>query len=125
MTPRQRHELGQHRTRDEAKRDCQLPYLNCFPGFWGVFAMPPGSARREKLLEFFQQRMDAVLPVNNKWQAQVRLDSDLQHLLKKNILRQVRGGGYGRKKSGKRQTYLRLAPALQGCSQQKTEKLDE
>lgn len=88
--------------------------LNCAPSFSGVYRFQqPGARRRQALLALFQQFPDSPLPVNNKWQANMK-DPDLQQLVKKGMLVQFRDGG-GRthplnKRSGKRQTYLALAP---------------
>ncbi|WP_157639902.1 hypothetical protein [Burkholderia ubonensis] len=86
--------------------------LNCAPGFWGVYRQRPGMARRRSLVALFQRFPLSRLPVNNKWQANVR-DPDLRHLMKHGVLVQVRGGGGRRhplnKNSHKRQSYLMLS----------------
>lgn len=69
-----------------------VTYLNCAPGFWTVYAMRPGMVRRRALLAIFRQFPRAMLPVNQKWQANL-LDPDLRYLMKKGVLRQARDGG--------------------------------
>lgn len=87
-------------------------YLNCAKGFWEAYRMRGGSSRRQALLALFHAHPMARLPVNNRWQANT-VDADLQVLLKRGVLRQVREGGGRRhpmnKTSNKRQTYLVLA----------------
>ncbi len=87
-------------------------YLNCAKGFWETYRMRIGSPRRQALLALFRAHPMARLPVNNRWQANT-VDADLQMLLKRGVLRQVREGGGRRhpmnKSSSKRQSYLVLA----------------
>jgi hypothetical protein len=89
-----------------------VDYLNCAPGFWGVYGRPSGSARRKALLALFLLHPEAKLPVNGHYQANT-IDADLTVLLKRGKLRQHRSGGQRRhplnKSGNKRQTYLVLA----------------
>lgn len=59
-------------------------------------------------MKLFQDNPDAILPVNNKYNASSK-DPDLARLLKRGFLKQERLGGGGRKSSGKRQSVLVLA----------------
>lgn len=87
----------------------QLLLLNCHPEFNQVYCLlQPGAPRRKALMALF--RTKAKLPVNNKWQANIK-DPDLRKLLKSGFLVRIRPGGRGRpgsrvKKSFKQQTYL-------------------
>jgi len=86
--------------------------LNGAPGFRDAYLMRPGSARRQALLTLFLKYPEGKLPVNNRYQANT-LDPDLCRLLKRGVLKRIRGGG-GRhnpmnRKASKRQTYLMLA----------------
>lgn len=80
--------------------------MNLSSAYWH---MRPGRQRREALVAALSQTyagLEAKLPVNNKWQANL-VDRDLRYLLKKGVLARVRDRA-GRK-DGKRQTYLVLA----------------
>jgi hypothetical protein len=86
--------------------------LNTAQGFRNAYHMRPGSARRQALLALFHKYPHGQLPVNNHYQANT-IDPDLIHLLKRGVLKRVRGGGGRRhpmnRSSSKRQTYLMLA----------------
>lgn len=86
--------------------------LNCVPDFWPTYRQPTGSARRRSLVAIFQRFPLSKLPVNNRYQANM-VDPDLQLLVKRGVLAQVRSGGARHssmnKSSRKRQTYLVLA----------------
>lgn len=81
--------------------------LNCAGGFWPTYRQRPGQARRLALVAIFERHPRSKLPVNNKWQANT-VDPDLQYLLKRGVLVQVRSHP-GFRNSSKRQTYLVLA----------------
>jgi hypothetical protein len=86
-------------------------FLNTAPRFWEAYRARPGAARRQALLALFQQYPDGQLPVNNRYQANLA-DPDLAVLLKRGLLRRVRGGRRQHplnRSSAKRQTYLVLA----------------
>jgi len=81
--------------------------LNCAAGFWPTYRSRPGMARRHSLVALFERFPRSKLPVNSKWQANT-VDPDLQYLLKRGVLVQVRSHP-GFRNSSKRQTYLVLA----------------
>ena len=97
---------------DETPPILPLRVLNTAPGFWAAYEQRVGHLRRRALLALFQAHPTVPLPVNNRYQASVR-DPDLARLLKKGVLKAVRGGGARRhplnRTSAKRQTYLILA----------------
>lgn len=88
-------------------------FLNTAEGFWETYGMIPGSVRRSALLGFFMKHPEAKLPCNNKYMASTK-DLDLEKLIKRGVLKQIRGEGFSRfnplkrKSSSKRITYLIL-----------------
>lgn len=119
MNEKQRHVKEQHLA--AAKRDTlafiESGYpLNCAPTFWSLYRSRPGHIRRNALIALFERFPTSKLPVNNKWQANMR-DPDLHYLMKKGVLVHVREGGCHRhamnKLGRKRQSYLQLASAVE------------
>lgn len=79
----------QHKSRKQLKPDCDC--IRC--RFRRVMALPFGSERREKILEYLETRQDARHPygmvVNSRYQASLRYDTDLQILIKSGKLTQL------------------------------------
>jgi hypothetical protein len=90
-------------------------YLNCAKGFWDIYRERPGAPRRTKLLALFKRHPSARIPVNNRYQANMK-DADLRYLMKKGILLRTRDGGtphnHLNRSSHKRQSWLVLAKEL-------------
>lgn len=79
--------------------------------FYEVLRMAPGALRRTELLKKLQEPDFGMtgVPVNNKWQQQMRLDRDLRYLVKKGKLMQIRHAAG--KRGGRGQTYLVVPPS--------------
>ena len=58
-----------------------------------ILDMPFGAERRKLILEFLETRVDGTWPygmiINSRYQASMRYDKDLQHLVKKGKLLQL------------------------------------
>ncbi len=79
-----------------------------------------GAPRRALIAKWFESHAKTgVMAINRKWQAQLKLDPDLQKLLKKGALVRYRSRNYqsthkmGWKKGGCNQTYL-VSPLFEG-----------
>jgi len=70
-----------------------------------LWLMPYGAPRREMIVASLKSLDATKIYVNNKWQRQLKTDTDLSYLLKKGILVKKRGSPGG----NKRQTYLELS----------------
>lgn len=71
-----------------------------------------GHVRRKTIKDWFETHPDGAIPINKKWQVQLKHDLDLKKLVKSGYLKQIRECGFtgkhpmGWKRSGSGQTYL-------------------
>jgi len=71
-----------------------------------------GHKRRDGIKQWFNENPDGCVPINKKWQVQLKHDLDLRKLVKSGFLKQIRECSFtgkhpmGWKKYGSGQTYL-------------------
>ena len=71
-----------------------------------------GHVRRKTIKDWFEANPDGAIPINKKWQVQLKHDLDLQKLVKSGYLKQTRESlprskhPMGWKRAGSGQTYL-------------------
>lgn len=76
-----------------------------------ILNLAQGINRRKAIVAFLLDSITEKIPVNNRYQANLKFDKDLQILLKKEILKQKREEVFISKRyknSNKKQTYLVL-----------------